>query len=90
MKSKQLDLFERKEKKPERGIGYEMRLKDISYIEAKQLVLNKVTEFHTKQFPGMMWTQRTKAIFFYNTNRILIAIYNKTIRDFWFLKKESE
>lgn len=67
--------------------GYENRLKNISYIEAIDLVQKEVGNFATKRMPGMMWTQRTEDVFFYDSNKKLVAIYGITTKDFWFTKK---
>ena len=68
--------------------GYENRLKDISYIEARDIVQKEVGSFTTKKVAGMAWTQRTEDIFFYDTNEKLVAIYGVVLKDFWFIKNE--
>lgn len=66
--------------------GYENRLRNISYLEARELVHNKIGNYTTKRSRGMMWTQRTKDVFFYDTTKKLVAIYSFTIKDFWWTR----
>ena len=68
--------------------GYENRLKNISYIEAREIVQKEVDSFTMKKVPGMVWTQRTDDIFFYDSNEKLVAIYGSALKDFWFTKNE--
>ena len=66
--------------------GYENRLKNISYIEARELVQKEVGSFTMKKVAGMAWTQKSEDIFFYDSSEKLVAIYGVVLKDFWFTK----
>lgn len=80
----------KKTKLKENGLTYENRLQNISYEEAKKHVLEKFGAIKTRESVGMMWTQRTKSIQFLDDEDKIVAIYNITIRDFWFTEQEAK
>lgn len=66
-------------------IDYEHRLQNISYEEAEKQVFDKLGFIKTREGVGMFWTKKTKSINFLDEKGKIVAIYNITIRDFWWL-----
>lgn len=66
-------------------IGYENRIENISYEDARNRVLDRLEFIKTEENMGMFWTKKTKSINFLNEEGKVVAIYNKTIRDFWWV-----
>lgn len=66
-------------------IDYENRLQNITYEEAEKRVFDKLGYIKTKHGVGMYWTKKTKSINFLDKQGKIIAIYNTTIRDFWWV-----
>lgn len=69
-------------------MGYENRIENVSYEDAKNRVLDRLGFIKTKENVGMFWTKKTKSINFLNEEGKVVAIYNKTIRDFWWVLLE--
>lgn len=63
-------------------IDYEHRIKNITYEDAAKRVFDRLGYIKTKSGVGMMWTKRTKSTHFLDKKGKIVAIYNKTIRDF--------
>ena len=74
----------RNNKPKEDGLTYETRLKNISYEDAEKIVIKKFGKVSIKEGRGMMWTLKTKNVNFFKNDKI-VAIYNRTVRDFWFI-----
>ena len=66
-------------------IDYENRLQNITYEEAEKQVFDKLGYIKTKPGVGIMWTKKTKSINFLDKQGKIVAIYNMTIRDFWWV-----
>ena len=66
-------------------IDYEHRLKTITYEDAEKQVFDRLGFIKTKPGVGMMWTKKTKSINFLDKQGKIIAIYNQTIKDFWWV-----
>lgn len=66
-------------------IDYEHRLKNITYEDAAKRVFDRLGYIKTKPGVGMMWTKKTKSTHFLDKKGKIVAIYNKTIRDFWWV-----
>ena len=64
-------------------IDYEHRIKNITYEEAVKQVFDSLRYIKTKPGVGMMWTKKTESVNFLDKKGKIVAIYNKTIRDFW-------
>ena len=69
-------------------MGYENRIENISYEDAKNIVLDRLGFIKTELSVGMMWTKKTESINFLNEEGKIVAVYNKTIRDFWWVLLE--
>ena len=67
-------------------VDYEHRIKNITYEEAVKQVFDHLGYIKTKPGVGMMWTKKTKSVNFLDKQERIVAIYNKTIRDFWWIK----
>ena len=62
---------------------YEHRLQNISYEEAEKYVFVKLGFIKTREGVGMFWTKKTKSINFLDKKDKIVAIYNQTVKDFW-------
>jgi len=64
-------------------IDYEHRIKNISLKDAEKRVFNRLGYIKTKPGIGMFGTKKTKSVNFLDKKGKIVAIYNTTIRDFW-------
>ena len=67
------------------GIDYEHRIENITYEDAKKRVFDRLGFIKTKPGVGMMWTKKTKSTNFLDEKGKILAIYNQTVRDFWWV-----
>lgn len=67
-------------------IGYKYRIENITFEDAAKRVLDRLGFIKTKPGIGMMWTKRTKSTCFLGERGGIRAIYNHTVKDFWWLR----
>lgn len=67
-------------------IDYEHKLENISLEEAEKQVLDRLGFIKTKPGVGMFWTKKTKSVNFLDEKGKTLAIYNQTVRDFWWVE----
>ena len=70
-------------KKMKHEIGYRYRIKNISYEDARKRVFDKLGYVKTKIGVSMIWTKKTESINFLDEEENIVAIYNKTLKNFW-------
>ena len=64
-------------------VDYEHRIKNITYEDAAKRVFDRFGYIKTKSGVGMVWTKKTESTHFLDKKGKIVAIYSKTIGDFW-------
>jgi len=70
--------------------GIQYKIKNISYEDAKKRVKDKLGMIRTKEGIGLLWTKSTKSTYFLDKSGTRRAVYNHTVRDFWWIPQFSE
>ena len=70
--------------------GHANRIKNISFEDAKAKVQAELGRIITKPSEGLFWTKPTNSTLFLDDNGRVRAVYNHTIRDFWWVPTPGE
>ena len=71
-------------------IGYRCRIKNISYEDARKRVCDKLGYVKTKFGVSMIWTKKALSINFLDEEENIVAIYNETLKNFWWCGNKNE
>ena len=69
-------------------IGYRYRINNTPYEDAKKRVFDKLGYIKTKINVCMIWTKKTESVNFLDDEKNVVAIYNETLKDFWWCKND--